>query len=144
MAQDKPRLVCAHKKRHHGVKTHICEWCGETYERPACWPKEQRFCCSWCARRWISKHRANENSPRYQHGVTSQGYRRIQINGKRWIEHRFVMTEVLGRPLRANEQVHHKNGNRLDNRPENLMVVLVSTHYHGVVCPCCDFEFAVK
>lgn len=34
--------------------------------------------------------------------------------------HRFVMGELLGRPLRANESVHHKNGKRSDNRPQNL------------------------
>ena len=44
-------------------------------------------------------------------GLTKNGYIR---------EHRRVMQEILGRPLFKDETVHHKNGIRADNRPENL------------------------
>jgi hypothetical protein len=31
-----------------------------------------------------------------------------------------VMEQMIGRPLLQNEVVHHRNENKLDNRPENL------------------------
>lgn len=46
-------------------------------------------------------------------------------------EHRWVMEQVLGRALRKDEIVHHKNGIRHDNRPGNLEVWLLAKNHKG-------------
>lgn len=53
--------------------------------------------------------------------MTTSGYRRIRDATGRWIdEHRLVMEQKIGRPLLPGENVHHIDGNRLNNAQENL------------------------
>jgi HNH endonuclease len=54
-------------------------------------------------------------------GLTQEGYIRLTLpGGRRVMEHVHVMEQLLDRQLEPGENVHHKNGIRSDNRPENL------------------------
>lgn len=55
-------------------------------------------------------------------------YKRTTYKGKPIDEHRKVMEIYLGRKLKRNEYVHHKNGNKRDNRIENLELMTPLEH----------------
>lgn len=71
------------------------------------------FCTESCGSEWRAR-RARPMGSR----------RRVDRAGYVWIgnqlEHRLVMERVLGRKLRRDEDVHHRNEDRSDNRPTNL------------------------
>lgn len=91
--------------------------------------RSKGYCQSHYAkwRRWGSPFPPERPAPKRKVRDNRNGYVLIKdpshpmamINGY-VMEHRLVMCNILGRPLLPHENVHHINGLRDDNRPENL------------------------
>ena len=121
----------------------VCTYCGCRFEKLACEVYEHNFCCrahlnAWNSERF-SKYNKTENSMNEVGGQTlEQRLKRHELlrtdGGKTYKKylgrpaHRVIAEEQLGRPLAPDEVVHHIDGDKTNNAPENLQVMSRKAH----------------
>lgn len=117
----------------------VCKKCSNTF---AASHKIQDYCSNKCAERknwnpgWrLGKKFTNERNGVGRKRLASNGYIEVYLPGHpladikgRVLEHRLVIYNQIKRPLVFNDVVHHINGVRSDNRPENLILLTRSGH----------------
>ena len=99
----------------------------------------------FCQGHYLKYYLQNNKHPNRKHGkiINPAGYilvfcpnhPSVSNNTYYIMEHRLVMEKYLGRYLERNESIHHINGNKQDNRIENLELTSKSEHtsFHNYI-----------
>lgn len=136
-------------------KTTACDHCGAEISRTRSRVRARNFCGHACA---VGYWRGRKHGPqipeesRIGMTYTKSGYvyefAGLDRSQNGYVQqHRLVMERAMGRRLESTEVVHHLNGDKSDNRLDNLEVLTSGEHSrlhaaaaggcHGPTCPRC-------
>lgn len=111
--------------------TLTCSVCGHVYERD---PNQLRksnvsYCSRACKGIEKRKEMLGTGAPWYKGGwIGNTGYHVISVDSKKYLEHRYVMEQKLGRQLTDEEAIHHIDGDKLNNNVHNLQLMSYRDH----------------
>lgn len=118
-----PQCSKARRSIGRGLQVEVaCAICGTPVRRFRSHLRGQTTCSDACRLKLLNaRPRVPKPMSERQRRTEAKGYVRVSTpEGRLVMEHRWVMEQVLGRRLEPGERVHHVNGVRSDNRPENL------------------------
>jgi hypothetical protein len=101
----------------------FCDYCGKAFHRSPSNIKENSM--TFCSKKCCDDFKRTGC-------IDWKGYFRFKYNNKVVKLHRAIIEQHIGRKLNPEENVHHINGNKLDNRLSNLKIMTHSEHskYH--------------
>lgn len=118
-------------------KTQNCLNCGSPFyvQKHKAFQNRGKFCSNACKYEWESKTCSGASSFAWKGGVRTDkdGYVFININGSYVKRATIVCESINGTKLKSGDVVHHINGVKDDDRPENLtaMTRLEHNRLHG-------------
>lgn len=111
----------------------ICDTCGKEFDRwPSC-VRQHNFCCRECAKAFTGPRMTQYNIDHNPEAMTDsrrascrnahlgKGESKTYTKTYGRHTHRIVAEQMLGRTLKPGEVVHHIDGNKRNNNPNNLM-----------------------